>query len=306
MVTGELNDKNANTAEHTTIDPAEIHGAIVVGYDGSGPAQRALAWAIQEVQLRDTTLIPAVIVPPLLAFDLPDTPSDADSATANQLLSDASRLIRDHARDIRTTPARVVATPAQGLIELAEKAQLIVVGSRGRGGVASMVLGSVSLRVAQHAACPTVVVPAGAQAGDERKIVVGMDGSPQSEAALSFAISEAALHHAHLVVVHSVADPYLGNGFAPPPPELAKRWQETGARLLREALEPWRDKHPDIPITEVVTHQPAETALPERATGGDMLVVGSRGRGAFAGMFLGSVSHAALHAATVPVAIVRG
>lgn len=281
-------------------------GAVVVGYDGSEYSRRALEWAIAEARLRDAALVPAVIVPPMTTLDLPDAPSDAAMRAADQLLDDATRLVQDLAPEVRVRPVKLVDAPARGLIQLAEGAQLLVVGSRGRGGVASMMLGSVSLRVAQRAACPTVVIPAKAKPATERRIVVGVDGSAQSEAALSFAMSEAALHDAHVVAVHSIADPYLGGGFLPPAPELVRAREEAGMRFLRDDLEPWRSKHPDIPVIDVLTHEPAGTALPERAAGSDMIVVGARGRGAFAGMFLGSVSHATLHAASVPVAIVRG
>lgn len=284
----------------------QTRGAVVVGYDGSGPAKRALEWAVQETLLRATVLVPAVVVPPIMTYDLPDAPSEAMLTQADQLLEEASRSARTQAPDIRVTPLTVVAPPAPGLLELAENAALIVVGSRGRGGVAGMMLGSVSLRVAQHAVCPTVVLPAGAKAGTDHRIVVGLDGSAPSEAALSFAVSEAVLHQARLIAVHSVADPYLGSGFMPPAPDLVRAREEAGQQYLHETLEPWRRKHPEIAITDVLIHEPAGTALPLRAADADLLVIGARGRGAFAGMLLGSVSHAVLHAASVPVAVVRG
>lgn len=287
----------------------QASGAVVVGYDGSEPARRALDWAVREAGLRNAPLVCAVVVAPMMTYDLPDTPSDAALQTADQVLDEAAARARAQAPDLRLIPLRVIAPPARGLVELSEGAQLIVLGSRGRGGVAAMVLGSVSLRVAQRAACPAVVVPPRVSAvgdvGAQRRIVVGIDGSAPSEAALSFAMSEAALHRVRVVAVHSVADPYLGSGFLPPAPALVQAREEAGTRFLYEDLEPWRRKYPEITITEVLTHEPAGTALPVRAAGGHLLVVGNRGRGTFAGTLLGSVSHAALHAASVPVAIVR-
>lgn len=288
----------------------QTHGAVVVGYDGSEPARRALGWAVREAGLRNAPLVCAVVVAPATTYDLPDTPSAAAVQAADETLDEAAALARADAPDLRLIPLRVVDAPARGLVELSEGAQLIVLGSRGRGGVAGMMLGSVSLRVAQRAACPTVVVPprvtTADDAGTQRRIVVGIDGSAPSEAALSFAMSEAALRGARVVAVHSVADPYLGSGFLPPAPALVQAREEAGTRFLHEDLEPWRSKYPDITVTEVLTHESAGTALPVRAAGGHLLVVGNRGRGTVAGMLLGSVSHAALHAASVPVAIVRG
>lgn len=283
--------------------------AVVVGYDGSEPARRALGWAVREAGLRSAPLVCAVVVAPMTTYDLPDTLTDTALQTADRLLDEAAALARVQAPGLRLVPLRMIAAPTRGLVELTERAQLIVLGSRGRGGVAAMVLGSVSLRVAQRAACPTVVVPPQADAvtdpGAQRRVVVGVDGSAPSEAALSFAMSEAALRGARVVAVHSVADPYLGSGFLPPAPALVEAREEAGKRFLHEDLEPWRSKYPDVPVTDVLTHEPAATALPVRAAGGELLVVGNRGRGAFAGMLLGSVSHAALHVTTVPVAIVH-
>lgn len=288
--------------EHSRDD---VRGAVVVGYDGSEHAQRALDWAAREARLRDATLAPVTVSVPLVTYGIPELSDDTGLEAAAELLADASRRAREVAPDLRILPIRMLSTPAQGLIQLAEDAQLVVLGSRGRGGVASMVLGSVSLRVAQRAACPTVVVPTGATFTDHRRIVVGVDGSPQSEAALAFAMTEAALRDARVVAVHSVADPYPGSGFAPPMPELLRAREESGTRLLDDDLEPWRGKHPEIDITATLTHEPAETALAAQAADADMLVVGARGRNAFTGLFLGSVSHAALHAATVPVVLLH-
>jgi nucleotide-binding universal stress UspA family protein len=282
-----------------------VRDAIVVGYDGSEHARCALEWAIREARLRHAPPAPAVVVPPLDSYGVPELPNDTGLQAAAQLLTQASRTAREQEPTVRTTPIRMVSPPVQGLLQLAEDAQLLVLGSRGRGGVAGMILGSVSLRVAQRAACPTVVVPATATLAEHHRIVVGLDGSAQSRAALSFAIAEAALRDATVVVVHSVADPYLSSGFVPPPPELWQEREHAAAQVLHEDLEPWRSKHPTLTITATVTHEPAETALAAHAAQADLLVVGTRGRGAFTGLFLGSVSHAALHSATVPVALLH-
>lgn len=156
--------------EHPSTAPAQaesnldysreaVRGAVVVGYDGSEHARRALEWAIREARLRDATLVPAVVVPALAGYGVPELPNDTALAAAEQLLTEAAQTAREQQPRVRTTPIRVVGPPAQGLLQFTEDAQLIVVGSRGRGGVASMILGSVSLRVAQRAACPAVVVP---------------------------------------------------------------------------------------------------------------------------------------------------
>ena len=136
-----------------------------------------------------------------------------------------------------------------------------------------------------------------------RTVVVGVDGSPVSERALAFAFDEAALRGAPLVAVHTwldlVADPVVG---------LLTDWAAVEAEeqvVLGERLAGWARKHPDVPVRRVVRRDGPTHALLTEAEGAQLVVVGSRGRGGFAGLLLGSVSHAVLHRSPCPVAVVR-
>ena len=173
----------------------------------------------------------------------------------------------------------------------------LVVGSRGRGGVAGMLLGSVSWQVAAHAHCPVVVVrghwrPAGGY--NPGPVVVGTDGSATSDAALGFAFEEAALRDAPLLAVSALADApgSLGGDL---------KLQED----VEQAITRHEKEHPEVTVLRQVAQGGARTALLAAAHDAQLLVVGSRGRGGINGMLLGSVSQAVLHHAPCPVAVVH-
>ena len=186
---------------------------------------------------------------------------------------------------------------------------MVVVGSHGRGGFARLMLGSSSAAVAAHATVPVVVTRGTSMDGAWRAgpVVVGIDGSEVSESAIDFAFSSAAVRRAGLVAVHAWAqpDPFVDEAYAVLS-EAATR--QTEARLaVSESLAGWRDKYPDVPVTEVIADgHPVDALLTESTiVDGALLVVGCRGRGGFAGLLLGSVSRGVLHHATSPVAVVR-
>jgi nucleotide-binding universal stress UspA family protein len=173
----------------------------------------------------------------------------------------------------------------------------VVVGSRGRGGMAGMLLGSVSWQVAAHAHCPVVVVrghwrSAGGYAPGP--VVVGTDGSPASDAVLGFGFEEAALRGAPLLAVCALADApgCLGGDL--------NLQQDAEQAITRHEKE-----HPEVAVQRQVAQGGARAALLAAAHDAQLLVVGSRGRGGIKGMLLGSVSQAVLHHAPCPVAVVR-
>jgi nucleotide-binding universal stress UspA family protein len=135
------------------------------------------------------------------------------------------------------------------------------------------------------------------------------DGSAQAEAALEFAVAEAALRGATLEVAYSWRDQYLWPGYAAPnvvsASEVLERREKQARDLLAQAIEPWAAKYPDLQVAPSFTHEPPAAFLVGASASADLLVVGSHGHGAFAGMLLGSVSNTVTHAARCPVAVVR-
>jgi len=192
---------------------------------------------------------------------------------------------------------------AATLIAESQDAQVIVVGSRGLGGFAGLMLGSVSSQVAAHAHGVVVVVRQGGVPGGH--VLVGIDGSPHSAAALGYAASEALARDVPLVVATCYwEEPW---GFAPEPetePAVAAAHQ--AAALVEEAVKPHRDKHPGLRVEARTLHSMnPEHSLVEESEHAGLTVVGSRGRGGFVGLLLGSVSRTLVHHAHGPVAVVH-
>jgi len=279
---------------------ADSRGRIVVAYDGSPDAQTALTWAIRTALLTEQ---PVVAVVASAADDLTPGASllegdhlDEVRASAKQVLAEA--LLGDTAVEVRPGPAVPV------LLEASADASLLVVGSRGHGQVAGLVAGSVSQHLARHASCPVVVArpvshPAAA------RIVVGVDGSGGSDAALEFACRRAELTGEDVVVLHGWRDGgATGTTRREVPGEFMARIAEE-ERLLSEAVAGVQAEHPDVRLEPEAIPVVSWRALADASGAATLVVVGSRGRGAFSGMLLGSVSQQVLHHAQCPVAVVR-
>ncbi|ADH66552.1 universal stress protein [Nocardiopsis dassonvillei] len=296
---------------------------IVVGVDGSPGSRAALDWAARAAADRGLELLvlhalsmPVISAPLGFTGRVPPTPELAD--WAERLLREAV----DHVA--RTRPGLELRTevskldPARALLTASRSAEMAVVGSRGLGGTASVFLGSVSVRVSAHATCPVAVVPGPDEAvgggdprvrGERGRVVVGLDGSAGGRAALRFALDEAARTGAELVAVHAWEIPNPVDVTALDPAAhaavreyLVSRADEHVRALVEEAR---TERTGDVPVRVEVVQDQAAHALLTRGDDADLIVVGSRGRGGFAGLLLGSVSQTVLHHARVPVVVAR-
>lgn len=270
---------------------------IVAGYDGSPGSQEALDWAVWEARARGLVLTVCHACAP----GRPVAPGDAAADLAWQYCERVVAGGVQHARGAMGTrdvrPLLVSGSPASALCEVSESADMVVLGSRGGGGLAGLLLGSVSSQVAAHARGPVVVVrghwrPVPGYAPSP--VVVGADGSGASQAAVAFAFAEAALRDVPLLAVCALADTPSVLG---------------GGRLLEadfeEALAKCEADHPEVVVRRQVVQGSPRSALLDAAAGAQLLVVGVRGRGGLRGMMLGSVSLAVLHHAPCPVAVAR-
>jgi nucleotide-binding universal stress UspA family protein len=282
---------------------------VVVGVDGSDSALGAVRWAAVEAgrrgaPLRLVTAFPwtrdAVVGHPGLG----DRYRDELMARAERNVAAARAVAEQAAPTLRTSTATVVGFPIGVLGTEAREAQLLVLGTRGLGGLTGLLVGSVAVGLAAQAACPVVVVRGEDRGPDSTQpVVVGVDGSPNSEAALAFAFDAAAARGVPLVAVHTWADMV----FDPQVGALID-WvalEDDQRALLSERLAGWHDKHPEVPLTQLVVRDSAAHRLVELSDAAQLVVVGSRGRANFAGLVLGSVSHAVLHRSRCPVAVVR-
>lgn len=276
---------------------------IVVGVDGSEHSEVALRWAAREAELHGAELV-AVLVWDLFNQRHPDGSRtfdpdyDETKADAALLAAVEAALGAEAAAGVTRRP--VCDVPAPGLLDVGKDADLLVVGARGLGGFKGLLLGSVSQQVLHHAAVPVAVVRSyDRDATDGERVVVGVDGSDPSRAALGWALTEARLRSATLEAVHAWEVPVIfgpvGVGFP----------YETGPieRAAHELIDQEVDKAladtgtAGVTVERTVSANGPTTALLDAAENADLVVVGRRGVGGFQRLLLGSVSdHVARHA----------
>lgn len=219
----------------------------------------------------------------------------------------ATAVVRDVVGDVHPVAAHLwEGPPIPALLEIAAGADLVVLGDKGLGESPESAAGSVTSAMISYGKRPVAVVSAWGGAEETLgagPIVIGVDGSPYCEAALAFALAEADVREAELLVVHAWSDiPLTGLGTS------HLEWdsiQEREDAALAETLAGWQDRYPDVRMRREVVHDRPVRHLLLQADGAQLLVVGHRGRGGFTGMMVGSTSQALLHSAPCPLVVVR-
>lgn len=283
-------------------------GDIIVGIDGSEDSTRALRWAAAEAQRRGgrlKILTAYTLTWPPEAFGYPGPSPDYTREPFERIVAEAIAQARAFAPGLDVTGAAVLGEPGSELVEASRSAAMVVVGNRGHGGFASLLLGSVSQQVATHATVPVVVVRGRAGLAGE-PIVVGVDASPSAQQVIELAFEQAQQRGSALTAVRTYTLPIPPRG-ADTPPLLYDQdaVREAAAGELHSALAPWREKYPAVAVQAVIGLESPAQYLVERSHGAALLIVGSRGHGALAGTLLGSVGLQLLHHADCPVMIVR-
>jgi nucleotide-binding universal stress UspA family protein len=272
-------------------------GAVVVGVEDGPDSQLAVRWAAAEAERR------AAPLHLVHAMDggYPEIPLTAAEhrrmcRRADRVLAEARATLPDgFSQPVSTALADLPAAPA--LVRASANAALTVVGAHGHSIGFDLLIGSVSLHLAQHASSPVAVVREQADP-TARQILVGVDGSADSEAALRFAFEAAAHEGVPVAALHGWVERFPDAG------DLRARIGEHEA-ALRAALAPWAAEYPEVVIeTEAAAVHPSRL-LTDASAHAHLLVVGATGPGVFGGMRLGSVGQAALHHARCPVAIAR-
>jgi nucleotide-binding universal stress UspA family protein len=284
---------------------------VTVGVDGSTASSVALGWAAREAAHRGGALrvvhsysVPIYGMGATPALAMPTIDFAAYQQTHTELTNNQLAPIRRQYPNLEVDCVVTNANARTSIIEEAGDSELVVVGSHGTGPLAGLVLGSVAHAVAHKAPCPAVLVPEGSLKTQIDNIVVGVDGSPASSAAVKWAASEAMLWDAHLTLVHAWDYPYsdLRNGPVMP----SELMELDAARVLKLELRELNHSHqiPERLSTRLLFGSPAG-ALIAIAAEADLLVVGARGRGAVRSALLGSTSSYAIHYARCPIAIIH-
>jgi nucleotide-binding universal stress UspA family protein len=287
------------------------HLGIVVGVDGSPASDVASCWAARDAAMRNIPLtVVSVVTTPTATYPPVPYPD-----SLGVWLEDKGRKAAAHAvkiaEDAMPTDRKVVcksevvfSTPVQALVKMSDEAEMVVVGSSGKGMLARGVLGSVSSSVVQHANCPVAVVR------DEdplmpdpqhAPVLLGVDGSPASELATEIAFDEASRRGVDLIALHAWSDvPIL---------ELpGLDWEELLAeesRSFAERLAGWHERYPDVTVQRMIVCDEPARQLVEKSESAQLVVVGSHGRGGLSRMMLGSVSNKVVHSVRMPVIVAR-
>lgn len=284
---------------------------IVVGVDGSSVSKVAVDWAARTAALRDAPLKLVHVLTPPVVMAFPEVPMPSGYL---QWQEDEGRKVlaagittaheATSSNPIKVTSETICGNSVPSLVEESSQAQMIVVGCRGRGALARGLLGSVSTGLVHHAHCPVAIIhdedpliPHPSKA----PVVIGVDGSPASERAVAVAFEEASFRGVDLVAVHAWSD----TGIFEFPGVDWSVLQSGAEETLSERLAGWGERYPDVLVRRVVVADRPAHQLLEQAESAQLLVIGSHGRGGFAGMVLGSVSNAVINAARMPVIVAR-
>jgi nucleotide-binding universal stress UspA family protein len=279
---------------------------LVVGVDGSPDSDRAVLWAMEAAHSTGQSV--------LIVTSFAEPPRTYDGSEVREAQAHADGILKRAAALAAPFPRVTVAvrrmeglglTPAAALVQASQHASQVIVGAQGHGGFSGVLLGSVSQHLARHAACPVVTVREPVDRHSSR-VVVGLDGSAYGQTALEYALQHAASRQWHVTALLAWRAASLhGAGVALPMAADAGQALTRHAEQLEDWAGPLRERFPETDLaTEAIPGHAAEVLI-DASDAAALVVVGSRGRGAFVGLLLGSVSQSVLHHAHCPVAVVR-
>ncbi|MBE1495720.1 nucleotide-binding universal stress UspA family protein [Amycolatopsis lexingtonensis] len=281
---------------------------VVVAVDGSESAAAAALWAAGEAARRHASLLV------FTAYGYEDTafggkvypPSDwlaVKEAEADQLLRQTRATLEAAVPGLAVTTEASDRGPVPALLEVSGRARVLVTGEP-VGVIAGLFSGSPDVDLAAKAHCPVVVVRGNESV--DGPVVVGTDGSPLSEAAIAWAFEEASIRSAPLIALYTWHDGDTAGLFSDGNVAFqGESLRDSGRRLLAQRLAGWQEKYPDVAVERRVEHDKPRSRLLSASHGAQLVVVGSRGRGGFGGLVLGSTSQALIHHAACPVMVVR-
>ena len=275
---------------------------VIVAIDG-GPASTAgVDWALERARTLPVSLELTTVIE--VGWAPAGGPEDDFHLAYERALSEAGRRVDEAAPTVKRTSVVRRGAPVDELVRASATADLLVIGSSKTGFLSGAVYGTLPLRLAAHARCPLVVVPVNWTAGGG-PIVAGAEENGTSDVALDFAAREAARLGVDLVIVHAWTIPAtigLDDGVMIPFDALREAHEEILARCTARI----RDAYPGLEVTGVLEQGAAAPTLVDASRAASLLVVGTHGRGAVAGLILGSVSHDVLLNLPCAIAVVPG
>ncbi len=287
------------------------HLGIVVGVDDSPAAKAAVEWGAREAELRRIPLTLVHAISPNLTswWDTPLPPGLAQwqQDHGRRLVEDAVKIVEKTCYHGGPTAIHTEVLPSAAvptLIDLSKDAETVVTGSYGDGSWPARLLGSVASALLRHAYCPVAIVhdrdPLTPHHG-QAPVLVGIDGSPAAELATAIAFDEASRRRVGLIALYAWSDVDVSEwpGLDWP---AAKSMSE---HVIAERLAGWQDQYPDVKVRRIVVRDQPAHQLVTHSAEAQLLVVGSRGRGGFGEMLVGSVSESVAQMASTPVIVVR-
>ncbi|MFE9650343.1 universal stress protein [Streptomyces sp. NPDC006365] len=294
---------------------------VTVGLDGSSESRAAAEWAAREAKLRGLPLRLVNVwepVPEPMA-QAPLLGAETQQHWSEWIPREAADGLRLRHSGVEVIVEQLTGRPSEMLSGVAKEAELMVLGSRGLSSVGGFLVGSVGQAVVAHTERPVVLVRSGEAAADEhvmdpagvpsaatpyRRVVLGIDTQYPHDALIEFAIDAATRRATSLQVVHGFSlPPYFAYGL-PDDPEFNSHVAAEWASALTEVLRPWRQKFPSLEIVEHSLVGKAADQLVAASRDASLVVVGRRIRRSPIGAHIGPVTHAVLHHAAVPVAVV--
>ena len=283
---------------------------ILVCVDGSAASDAAVVWGVGEAIMRRLPITLMHVIPPVIVgwpvgplyADMPEWQKD----NAQHAIDHARKTLRASVGESEPPETRteiVYSSVVPALIDASKDAWMIVAGSQGLGALGRLLLGSVTTGLAHHAHCPVAVIHSNESAAPDSNapVLLGIDGSPASEGATALAFDEASRRGVELQALHVWSDVGVF-------PVLGMDWRDReseGQEILAERLAGWQERYPDVRVERLLFCDKPSHWLLKQSEHAQLVVVGSRGRGGFPGMLLGSVSSAVVQAAKVPVIVVR-
>ena len=290
-----------------------VRSGILVGVDGSASSNAAIRWAARKAAMKN---LPLTLVhvrkmpiggPSPLAWPATPIPSELmqwQEDEARQVLDDSVKVAEGAVNGVDRLTIKskaIFSSPVPTLVDLSKDATMVVVGCRGQGALRRTLLGSVSTGLVHHAHCPVAVIHDEVPTQSGWPVLLGVDGSPASELATAIAFDEASWRRTSLVALYAWND---ADAAAVPSLEWSSL-QMAADKTLAERLAGWCERYPDVTVRRVVVWDQPARHLVERSEMAQLVVLGSHGRGGFAGMLLGSVGTAVIHNARTPVIVAR-